>query len=378
MNPIHVLTLDGGGMRGLYSAAVLSAISARFAKSKQATHLDIGKGFDLVVGTSTGAILAAAIAAGIPVQRIIRLYEEAGPHVFTDPIPPYDKSLRRSAKARFLCWVLRHMYRPGSPNTRLDSELQGIFGDLTFGTLYEQREIGLCISATAFLQHKPRVFKTGHLRKKRRDDAVALADACLASSAAPVYLPLASITADGLDGQIYADGGLWANNPVLLGLIEGLSLAAPDQPIVVMSVGTGRPPAGSPIPAQLNRGIIDWRAGVLPLELAMNAQALAAHHATALLAEQLARLGKQVHILRCEESTPSATQAELLQLDSASTEACALMTHLGNEDGQLTYRWRQLPGDDRGVLLTQIFERMPEIDHSDLSGKEPPHDERLQ
>ena len=354
-------------MRGLYSATVLNALSARFAERKEASHLDIGKGFDLVVGTSTGAILAAAIAAGIPVKRITHLYEEAGSQIFRDPIPPYDESLRFSERARFWRWVIRHRGRPGNRNKRLESELRGIFGRLTFGDLYDERGIGLCISATAFLQHKPRVFKTPHLEKKQRDNGVTLADACLASSAAPIYLPLASITVDGLPGQVYADGGLWANNPVLLGVIEGLSLSAPDQPVVVVSVGTCRPPTGFPLPAQLDRGIIGWRGGVLPLELAMNAQGRAAHHAAILLTEQLERLGKRVHILRCEESTPSAKQVDLLQLDSASREACDLMRQLGNEDGHLTYRWCQLSGDHRGDLLTQIFERMPEIDYPDLN-----------
>ena len=92
MTPFNILSLDGGGMRGLYSATVLRALSSRFTDSKVSNHLDIGKGFDLVVGTSTGAILAAAIAAGIPLSRITRLYEEAGPQIFRDSIPPYDKT----------------------------------------------------------------------------------------------------------------------------------------------------------------------------------------------------------------------------------------------------------------------------------------------
>ena len=377
MTPFNILSLDGGGMRGLYSATVLRALSSRFTDSKVSNHLDIGKGFDLVVGTSTGAILAAAIAAGIPLSRITRFYEEAGPQIFRDSIPPYDKTLRFSDRARFFYWVVRHLCRPGNPNAVLESELRRIFGSLTFGEFYRQRGIGLCISATAFLHHKPRVFKTPHLENKQRDNGLALADACLASSAAPIYLPLASITADRLAGNVYADGGLWANNPVLLGITEGLALSAPEQPIVVMSVGTCPPPTGSPLPAELNRGLIGWRGGVLPLELAMNAQGWAAQYITTLLAEQLERLGKRVEILRCHESRPSASQAHLLQLDSASKDALDLMKHLGNEDGQFTYRWRQLPGDHRGKLLTQIFERMPEMDHSDTNGKARRENERL-
>ncbi len=209
------------------------------------------------------------------------------------------------------------------------------------------------------------------------DNGVALADACLASSAAPIYLPLASIPADGSETRVYADGGLWSNNPVLLGVIEGLALSAPEQPIVVMSVGTCPPPTGSPLPAELNRGIMGWRGGVLPLQLAMNTQGRAAHYAVTLLAEQLDRLGKQVSIFRCEESKPPANQVELLELDSATKDACRLMKQLGHDDGQFTYRWCQQPDEPRGELLTQIFERMPEIDHSDMNGKAGTRNEEL-
>ena len=340
-------------MRGLYSATFLSALSDRFAESN---CFEIGKGFDIVVGTSTGAILAAAIVAGIPLDRIIELYEKAGPHIFKDPIPPYSKSLKWRDRIRFYVWLFRHRNRPANFNTELKSELRVIFGDLTLNGLYQKHRIGLCITATAFLQHKPRIFKTPHLEEKQRDNEITVADACLASSAAPIYLPLASIRADRID-QTYVDGGLWANNPVLLGIIEGLVLSKPKQPIVVLSIGTCPPLSGSPPAIELNRGIIGWRGGVLPLELAMNAQSKATQFAANLLADQLVRLEKQVHILRCEESVPSAEQAHLLQIDATSKESLDLMRQLGNEDAQSTYRWCQSPGDSRGELLTQIFER---------------------
>ena len=241
-------------MRGLYSTTVLHALSSRFAEREGRGTLDIGKGFDLVIGTSTGAILAAAIAAGIPLDCIARLYEEAGPQIFREPIPPYDKSLRFSQKIRFVYWAIRHLCQPVNSNATLESSLREIFGDMTFGKLYRERGIGLCIAATEFLNYHPRVFKTPHVEIKDRDNELTLADACLASTAAPIYLPLASITEDGHAGRVYADGGLWANHPVLLGVIQGLALSTtPGQPIVVMSVGTCSPAAGSQLPAELNR-----------------------------------------------------------------------------------------------------------------------------
>ena len=363
MDAIHVLALDGGGMRGLYTATVLRTLASRFADARGATGLDLGKGFDLVLGTSTGGILAAAIATGIPIDEVMALYEKAGPRIFENPIPRCDKSSGFWRKARFLWWALTHLRRSGNPNHELKSELKRIFGDWTFGDLHQQRGIGLCISATSALKHKPRVFKTRHVSEKDRDDDLTIVEACLASSAAPIYLPLASIEADGLSDQVYADGGLWANNPVLVGLIEGLAVSKPKQPVVVMSVGTCPPTAGSAPPADLDRGIVAWRAGVVPMALAMDAQGQAATYSATLLAEQLRKFGKPVEILRCEQSSPSAEQADDLQLDSASKEALRLMQALGNEDGQEIYRWYQNRADDkRGRLLAQIFERMPEID----------------
>ena len=101
MGNLNVLSLDGGGMRGLYSATVLKVLGERFAKLQQSGPFDIGKGFDLVVGTSTGAILAAGIAAGVPINEIANLYEKIGPRIFPRPMPPGPVSLRWRDKSTF-------------------------------------------------------------------------------------------------------------------------------------------------------------------------------------------------------------------------------------------------------------------------------------
>ena len=64
-------------MRGLYTAAYLSTLEQRYAVTRNEAGLDIGRGFDLIVGTSTGAIIACAVAVGIPLARISALYQEA-------------------------------------------------------------------------------------------------------------------------------------------------------------------------------------------------------------------------------------------------------------------------------------------------------------
>ena len=71
---LRVLSIDGGGMRGLYTATYLSSLAQRYTVTRGTTELDIGKGFNLITGTSTGAIIACALAAGISLNRVSALY----------------------------------------------------------------------------------------------------------------------------------------------------------------------------------------------------------------------------------------------------------------------------------------------------------------
>lgn len=83
--PFRVLSLDGGGMRGTYTATYLDRVTSAFALRRSVTDLDIGAAFDLIVGTSTGGIIACALAAGIPLQAVVSLYVDHGPLFFHYP-----------------------------------------------------------------------------------------------------------------------------------------------------------------------------------------------------------------------------------------------------------------------------------------------------
>ncbi len=116
--PYRVLSLDGGGMRGLYTASLLNTLSDRFGN-----QLDVGKGFDLIVGTSTGSILAAGLVAGIPLPQIINLYRENGAKIFGSPIP-------NNICLKFI-WGLLHSCRPANGNELLERILREVFNDET-------------------------------------------------------------------------------------------------------------------------------------------------------------------------------------------------------------------------------------------------------
>lgn len=362
--PIHVLALDGGGMRGLYTASVLECLATRYSLAHELPRLDIGKGFDLILGTSTGAILAAGLASGLEISSVKKLYCEHGPRIFPDPMPSFDRSMRLGGKLKFIAWCIRHAFRPGTDAKALEAALTSIFGDQTLGEVFASRNIGLCIPATTLHQHRPAVFKTGHLGPTfRRDDGKKIVDICLASAAAPVFLPLAESNGE-IGGQrtVYADGGLWANNPVLIGLAEALAIATREQPIRILSLGTCPPPNGESV-SHLQRGLLDWKVGAAALELSMNAQAAAANEQVNHLVRALRRHGTDVEIYRCHETPPSKSMASLVGLDRANPDSLKALIQHGAEDGTRAFQEVQR-GTANGRLLEAIFERAAQFSKS--------------
>lgn len=129
--PYRVLSLDGGGMRGLYTASVLQSLVNRFSRSNSGNK-DIGKGFDLIAGTSTGGILACGLAAGIPINRIMELYSKKGNRIFTDPFP--SKEVLKK-----LWWMFKNSRKAVNSNKVLIQELQNIFHKQNDFTLVDDK-----------------------------------------------------------------------------------------------------------------------------------------------------------------------------------------------------------------------------------------------
>lgn len=345
--PYRVLTIDGGGMRGLYSATVLDTLSRRFAREGGYERLDIGKGFDLIVGTSTGGILACALANGIPTSEIINFYREDGKQIFKDPVPE-----------KWKLWAFRNRKKPANSAEPLRKALKKSFKETTLGSLYEERRIGLCIPTVNVMTQKPWVFKTPHNPKKQRDNGYSLVDVCLATSAAPIIFPLAAID-DPDDDQnhfVFADGGLWANNPVLVGMVEALSMTRQNKrPIEIISLGTCAPPEGRIIQKnQVNWGIGEWKAGINSLSLALDAQAAGYQFIASMLAECL---DQKCAVIRLPTSPPSSEQASCLGLDKADNNALKVLTNLGKQDGNYIHGAANRQGDTE--ILANIFQSMP-------------------
>lgn len=216
-----ILSLDGGGLRGLITARMLQRLNARPAI---AGWLDKA---DLIAGTSTGGILALGLAAGKTPQQIADLYKIKGPDIFDDSLLDNVLDLGRTIGAEYSSRVLR-------------KELRAIFGATTLAQLGRKVTIptfDLDNEATGANERtwKPKIFH--NFSGPDSDGEFLAADIALYTSAAPTYFP----SADG-----YIDGGVFANNPSLVALAQAISQQnkaaerANIDDVVLLSVGTGK------------------------------------------------------------------------------------------------------------------------------------------
>ena len=341
----RVLSIDGGGMRGLFSCSYFQGM-VKTSKSRFGVDLDdIGSEFDLIVGTSTGAILGAGLAAGIPLTDICDLYTEFGLQIFPKKLP--------ENKPKLLFHNRPKLNKVGDEALR--AVLKSKFSDLTFAGLYKERQISLAITAVNCTTHRAYVFKTPHDKSSsQRDNDVTIADACLASSAAPIYRSIAVInqTESNLDDSMFIDGGLWANNPVLVSLIEALRNTTDEQEIEIFCLGTSPAPAGSVLDEKdPHWGLRKWKFGGRAIEYAMDSQTQVYDDMATML---LAHINRDVSITRFPQPVPSADQASLLALDDASPESMKLLKQLASRAVDQTNQLMNGSGD-KGKRIAALF-----------------------
>lgn len=211
-NKVRVLSLDGGGVRGYLSAKILFNLET-LLNSENNENINIGQRFDLIVGTSTGGIIACALSIGKSAKEIFELYETLIPKVFTPISKGYFKN-------KYSNEVLR-------------GELSNILGDKELKDVITN----LCITSVDVENSSPRFHKSNYSNRNvpRQDEK--LIDLALATSAAPTFFPLINTK----HSTNLTDGGIVANNPSLVGFIDAMSLAKGEiENISLVSIGTGQ------------------------------------------------------------------------------------------------------------------------------------------
>lgn len=243
--PLQVLSLDGGGFKGIFSAAVLAELEADL-------RVSLVEHFDLIAGTSTGGLIALALGAGLDPADIVEFYSSWGPRIFG-----------RGGK-------LRHLLRSKHAPAALHGALEEILGSRR---LWESRT-RLVIPSYSLDARDVYLFKTPHHPRLRRDYRETMVDVAMATTAAPTYLPAFRVGNSRL-----VDGGVWATNPALVAVAEATSmLGASTRQVRMLSLGTTDEITSAD--ARLDRGgALQWaRYGGVPLVL--RAQAQASNHAT--------------------------------------------------------------------------------------------------
>ncbi|MDR2881686.1 MAG: patatin-like phospholipase family protein [Azoarcus sp.] len=228
----HVLALSGGGYRGLYTATVLAELETVLGRP-------ISSHFDLICGTSAGGMLALGLAAEIPAHELKALFENEGSRIFG----------RRSIPRRLLGRWLTAKHDSVGLREVLTERFQGS----TIGELKHR----VLIPAVNYSTGRGQFFKTPHHPTFELDHRMKIVDVALATTAAPVYFPLARN-----DRGVFADGGLVGNAPGLFGLHEvKIFLAPPKQEVLIRVLAIGTMTIGATVrgDARLDRGFGIWR-----------------------------------------------------------------------------------------------------------------------
>lgn len=250
MSKFRILCLDGGGIRGLYTAVLLDRLVTAVPTFLDEIHL--------YAGTSTGGILALGLAAGRTPAEGVALYQQWGPRIFS----------------RSLFWKLRTLWGligAKYDNQMLHEAVSSELGTLTMADLAQQGK-NVLISSFELADDDdpyhcwgPKFFH--NFPGPSGDPEALLADVAMYTSAAPTYFP---------SYHGFVDGGVAANSPTMAALAQALDPGTGGQQLAdvrLLSLGTGmvvRSISGQ----RHNWGLLQWASPAIPimLEGSMDAQ----------------------------------------------------------------------------------------------------------
>lgn len=288
-----ILSIDGGGIRGLIPALVLAEIEKRTGKS-------VAESFDLIAGTSTGGILALGFSkndgngkAQYQATTLARIYRDRGREIFSRS---FWKGMS-SANG-----LLDELY----PSTGIDKVLDDHFGNVTLGSCLTNTLV-----TTYDIQNREPVFLKSWREEFR---SVLMKDAARATSAAPTYFEPALVPVGG-SVRALVDGGVFINTPSVSAYAEAMRLFPDEKEFFLLSLGTG----------ELNRPIgygesKDWgKAGWLQplLSCMFDGSADAAHYQMGMfLGDHYVRM--QTNLSIASDDMDNASPGNIENLESES------------------------------------------------------------
>lgn len=304
-----ILAIDGGGFKGLYTACVLRELEKHFGV--------LGDRFDMLCGTSTGALIVLPLSIGKSAAEIADFYKECGPKIFPDG--GKVGTLRR--------WLRFAWHKSKYGDTALKQAAQHILGEHRMG----DANALLCVPSFNFTSSRPRVFKTDHDGFLNRDSQLFMWEVAAATAAAPVFFPIATCQEND-EPVYYIDGGIWANNPALVGLSEAARFfAGPGKPygsVRILSLEGINPSSGRLASNSYPQSLLGFATELV--DATMQGQQCSTEYFMRFLAPSLSF---PVDYVRVEAPKISTKQARGVQLDMASRAAIQTLTNYGKDAG---------------------------------------------
>ncbi len=234
----RILSIDGGGIKGVFPASFLASI-------EDAIGDRVSNYFDLIVGTSTGGIIALGLGLGFSGKEILSFYEKMGPTIFR----------------RFSIWKkIKQLGFSKYAQQPLRDALESLFGERTLGESTKR----LVIPALNLETGDIYIYKTAHHPRLERDYKQKVVDVALATAAAPTFFP----THRNIAGTPLIDGGIWANNPVGLSVVEAVGVIGwPLDSLKILSVGCTTEPVNVRWGRNFALGFGYWELKILDLVL---------------------------------------------------------------------------------------------------------------
>lgn len=207
----RILCIDGGGIKGAFPASLLAQVET-------ALNLrSVGSYFDLIAGTSVGGIIALGLGLGLTARQLEDFFVKEGPSIF----PPSPLPI---GGLRLLFGRTRYT------SCNLHGVLQSVFADRTLA----DSRVRLVIPAFDATRADIHIYKTAHHPRLAMDYRLTAVEVAMATAAAPTYFP----AYDSKHRLTLIDGGVWANDPTAIAVVEGISvLGWTGDEIDVLSIG---------------------------------------------------------------------------------------------------------------------------------------------
>jgi len=311
----RVLSLSGGGYRGLFTAQLLAKIEAM----PEFDGEPIGKRFDMIAGTSVGGLIAIALAVSVPARRICEILVDHGPLIF-------PRLLLKSFKKIFCKQV--YSSKP------VEDAIRACIGGLAIKP-FASIPKSVMLTTVSWTRGELVLLRSGNLDKISNPKECSVLDAICATSAAPAYFPCRKIEEDW-----FVDGGLVANCPDLHALHEAECFKLP---IKMLSIGTAGVDCAS-MPSKIPLRGFRWAKPAL--DLSIQAQGKLAQQACTNKLDRYSYL----HL----NKKPNVNQAQVGNLDCANDDTTAVLQNLANQCFETL-----LSNSDQLHALRQIVSPVP-------------------